>query len=73
MSWIDDNFYNLEEPDYYELEENWEKGIHIDSNGKVYKLSEMTDNHLKNTINFFKFANTIELEKELQKRLITIK
>ncbi len=47
----------------------WENGIHTDQNDNEYKLSEMTDEHLKNTIRYFKKTHDVSsLLEELKKR-----
>jgi hypothetical protein len=63
---------------YYEdilaIEKLWEEGYHITKNREKLKLKEMTTNHLRNTINYFKQLeyDISPLEKELKKRsLIT--
>lgn len=78
MSWADENL-DWGGEDYIEneivlirrrREELWRKGIHIDKNGKEHKISEMTDDHLLNTINYFSDLNIAPLQRELDKRLL---
>lgn len=69
MSWVEDELldsYDIEE--CIDLEEKWENGFHIDESGKEYKLEELTTQHLKNIINYFKGYNLEHLKKELKKR-----
>jgi len=69
MSWADDNLIGYDPSDYYEMTENeWEDGIHTDKNGIEYKLTDMTENHLRNTIKYFSGLDTSPLEKELLSR-----
>ena len=47
-------------------EEQWESGYHLQSNGVRILLTDMTQDHLVNTINYFKdLCDTSELEKLL--------
>jgi len=73
MSWAEDmgfDGYDIEDLEYSEeIEENWSKGFHITQKGEKLKLKEMSDFHLKNTINYFKYyLNVSFLEKELKNR-----
>jgi len=50
-------------------EKQWRKGIHETKNGALLKISEMSEQHLINTIKLFtEEFNTAPLEKELKKR-----
>lgn len=49
-------------------EDDWRNGVHTDKEDKVYQISEMTDSHLRNTINHFVRLDTSPLQKELDKR-----
>lgn len=73
MSWAEDNGIDV---DYgfndgvgegY-LENLWREGEHETRDGENIKLSEMTTQHLKNTINYFDSLDTTPLEKELKRR-----
>lgn len=55
-------------PDDSEFEELWAEGYHIDNTGKKWKLKNMTEQHLRNTIKYFPDANTGPLERELERR-----
>ena len=46
----------------------WQKGMHKDQNGNEWKLSEMTNQHLINTIECFSMFDTEPLKEELKKR-----
>lgn len=51
------------------LESQWAEGYHTTRNGDEVLIEEMTDNHLRNTINFFKDKlDTTPLEEELASR-----
>jgi len=78
MSWADDNFDRIYNDDYWDYladkekrERLWKRGIHIDRQGNRHKISEMTDKHLQNTINYFNNYNVKILEKELEKRKVS--
>lgn len=49
-------------------EEHWSNGYHYDINDKKYKISEMTDQHLLNTIDYFNGSNTKPLIEEARRR-----
>lgn len=54
MSWAEENGYDAWDiPNWAGNEEAWKSGIHYDQNDKEYKLTEMTDSHLKATIRLF--------------------
>jgi hypothetical protein len=48
----------------------WINGIHTDNKGVEHKITEMSDFHLLNTINFFKDYDTEPLIKEAKRRKI---
>lgn len=50
---IMDVMWGWEEDSFSELERKWASGWHEDQNGKKWRLKDMTDFHLKNTINYF--------------------
>lgn len=71
MSWAEDEGYDAWDiPEYVGNEEHWKAGFHYDQSGKEYKLTEMSDSHLYNTIKFFssKGWNVLPLEKETKRR-----
>lgn len=72
MSFIEDNDLSMEGYDDY-IESCWKDGIHTDGNGVEHKISEMSDFHLQNTINFFKTLDTTPLQHELKNRRLGIK
>ena len=47
--------------------DEWENGFHTDKNGNEIPLSEMSENHLRNTIKFL--DNLSKLKEELERRL----
>jgi len=65
---IADYYYDMYDPcEATTLE--WESRIHEDQNWKEWRLSEMTDSHLLNTIIYFnKNVDTTPLQNELTKR-----
>jgi hypothetical protein len=46
----------------------WKKGTHVDADDKAWHLSDMTENHLQNTINAFKQLDRTPLLNELNRR-----
>ena len=70
MSYAEDNgideYSMIDELNNIEL--LWQKGIHKDQNGSEHKISEMTNQHLINVINFFSEFDTEQLKRELKKR-----
>lgn len=76
MSWAEDEghdaFSVLDDIEYAKkaLELDWQDGIHIDRQGNVHELADMTTEHLENTIRFFKNLDTSPLQEELNKRNI---
>lgn len=74
MSWADDGgigwgWCEEDEDDIQERrEEDWKNGIHFDKDFKEWKIRDMTDFHLLNTIKYFKYYNTKPLLKEAKKR-----
>ena len=72
MSWAEENGididYGIEDFQEY-LESMWKYGRHEDREGNFYRISEMTDKHLQNTINYFSSLDTTPPEEELKKRL----
>lgn len=73
MSWAEDEGIDTDLPDPEELrqwkEQEWRSGFHKDKDGNKHLLSEMTNEHLKNTIKFFYRCDTSILQNELNKRL----
>jgi len=75
MSWAEDNGIDaydaedlLRESGRRRREEEGKSGHHRDRRGKVMKLSDMTAEHLKNTIAYFHRLDTSALQKELNSR-----
>ena len=70
MSYAEDNgiddYSMIDELNNIEL--LWQKGIHKDQNNNEWKLSEMSTQHLINTIERFKMFDTEPLKEELKKR-----
>ena len=70
MSYAEDNgiddYSMIDELNNIEL--LWQKGIHKDQNNNEWKLSEMSTQHLINTIECFKMFDTEPLKEELKKR-----
>lgn len=70
MSWAEDNNIDVYDPILYiDPYLDWEQGFHTTKDGEQIKLRDMTTEHLKNTIRYFKRTqDTTPLEKELEKR-----
>ena len=67
MSFAEDNDHDiLSDESYFEV--LWRQGLHQDKENNEYKISEMTSEHLQNTINYFDDLNTTPLQEELNKR-----
>ena len=70
MSYAEDNgiddYSMIDELNNIEL--LWQKGIHKDQNNNEWKLSEMSTQHLINTIECFKMFDTEPLKYENKKR-----
>lgn len=49
--------------------QSWRYGVHTDKQGKNYKIVEMTDEHLLNTLKYFvdKYDTSV-LESEIRRR-----
>lgn len=63
--------YMIAESEHNIRIENWNKWIHTDQFKKEYKIKDMTNNHIKNTIKFFEIYDTSHnLYKELNNRWI---
>lgn len=70
MSYTDDEcFYCDGSEDFDKSIQEWGNGFHIDRDGNRYEISEMTTEHLKNTIEYFKDEFDISiLQEELDRR-----
>ena len=67
MSWADEYLMGS----YYDGSDrvrDWKNGIHVIKDGSEIKIESMTENHLKNTIKYFKRLDTSFLKKELKNR-----
>jgi len=70
MSWAEDmgyDAYSLEDLEEWR-EEDWKDGIHTDRNDNKLKLSEMSNQHLQNIIDYFEHLDTKPLKDELKRR-----
>lgn len=70
MSWSEDMGYDAyDDSDIVEeRERQWENGKHTTKNGDILKISEMTNEHLRRTIDYFDGYDTKPLLEELRKR-----
>lgn len=69
MSWAEDFGLDigLDEIDH---EDNWERGVHEDQNGKIWNLEDMKTSHIENCVRFFdeRHYDVSKLREELSRR-----
>lgn len=69
MSYAEDEGLDAyDPPDGSKQEDEWRHGYHTTREGKTLRLYEMTEDHLRNTITYFKELDTSPLLNELNRR-----